>query len=672
MTARTTPTSSTAGAPLPENEVERLQQLGACHILDSAPEPPFDNLTRLTASLLGTPIALVSLVDSDRQWFKSNYGLDARETPREHAFCRYAILGNDVLCIPDATADERIRENALVTGWPHIRAYAGAPLRLSTGAVVGTLCAMDTKVRTFSDDQLSILRDLAEQVVSLIELRRDAMDHDMMATELRTIFDSVPSLIYFKDGSNNILNLNKAAAAAMKMDVADVVGRHTEEFFPVEAARKFLEDDREVLRTGKPKLAIEEVHQGGQGESLIIQTDKIPLRNRNGKFDRLVAIATDVTALQDAQRQLDETNQRLALAMQGSGQAAWEWNSITGEVFLSDGWFDMFGYDKSDFAPVFDAWSTLVHPDDVLTARAHLEQHLAGQRPLFDTTVRVRSKDGQWRWSHVIGRVVERTPKGEPHRVTGMVIDINAARKMQDELRQKNAELERFVYTASHDLKSPIVTILGFLDYIIKDAEEGNFDDVAGYAQRIERAAHRMRATIDGLLEMSRIGRPTGPVAGVSIREVAEEVAEDFEQPLREAGIDLELRVGPEAIGCARTHLTQAITNLVSNAIKYGSSGANPKIVVESVPNPDQTVEIRVADNGVGVEPKYRAKIFELFERLSSDSDGTGIGLTIVARVADRYGGRIWMSDTPGGGATFHLLLPAAAAEPIPHEGVAS
>ncbi|MEQ8317602.1 MAG: PAS domain S-box protein [Phycisphaerales bacterium] len=655
------------------HERERLRELQNCDILDTDYEPAFDNLTKLAASLLGTPIALVSLVDEDRQWFKSHFGLGARETPRSQAFCDYAIAGEDVLVIPDATKDDRTRCNPLVTGEPSIRAYAGAPLRLPSGKAIGTLCAIDTEPRSFSAEDLRTLEDLAAQVVHLIQLRQQALEYDTVATELRTILDSVPALIYFKDGANNILNLNKAAAAAMRLDVDEVVGRHSEEFFPQKDARKFLEDDLEVLETGRPKLGIEETHEGGDGEPLTIRTDKIPLRNRSGTFDRLVAIATDVTALRAAESQLDETNQRLALAMQGSGQAAWEWNPVTGETFLSDSWYEMLGYEKGDFASVFDGWTLLVHPEDVPDARKNLEEHLAGERPLYDTTMRVRRKDGTWQWGHVIGRVVERTSAGEPQRVTGMLIDIDGERQLQDELRQKNVELERFVYTASHDLKSPIVTILGFLSYLIKDAEEGNFDDVAGYAQRIERAANRMRANIDGLLEMSRIGRTKSAVTGVSLQEVIHDVAEDFEQRLDEGGIDLSVNIGEEVVACDRMHLTQAISNLVSNAIKYGSASEQPRIEISSSTKNDRTVEIVVSDNGTGIDPKYEHKIFDLFERLSADKNGTGIGLTIVRRVAEQYGGRVWLDSTCSEGATFRLMLPSfgsakPAREVVGHE----
>ena len=147
--------------PKPANEATRLASLRALEILDTDPEERFDRLTRLARRLFDVPIALVSLVDENRQWFKSCQGLDASETPRDVSFCGHAILGDDVLLIPDAARDERFHDNPLVTDDPKIRFYAGCPLRVRNGSKIGTLCLIDRKPRQFNDEDLALLRDLA-------------------------------------------------------------------------------------------------------------------------------------------------------------------------------------------------------------------------------------------------------------------------------------------------------------------------------------------------------------------------------------------------------------------------------------------------------------------------------------------------------------------------------
>ncbi|MGR8921017.1 MAG: diguanylate cyclase domain-containing protein [Gammaproteobacteria bacterium] len=157
----------------PANEATRLDALRALNILDSSPEERFDRLTRLAKRLFGVPIALVSLVDEERQWFKSCQGLDASETPRDISFCGHAILKDDVFLVPDARTDERFHDNPLVTGDPKIRFYAGCPLQVPNGSKLGTLCLIDQHPREFNAEDLTLLKDLArmaEQELAAVQL----------------------------------------------------------------------------------------------------------------------------------------------------------------------------------------------------------------------------------------------------------------------------------------------------------------------------------------------------------------------------------------------------------------------------------------------------------------------------------------------------------------------
>jgi diguanylate cyclase (GGDEF)-like protein/PAS domain S-box-containing protein len=150
--------------PRPRDEEARLAELRSLQILDTDREERFDRLTRLTARLFGVPVALVSLIDADRQWFKSTVGLDATETRREDSFCGHAIIGDDTFVIPDARADDRFADNPMVAGEPFIRFYAGQPISGPEGHHLGTLCVIDRKPRTFSSDDRQILKDLADLV----------------------------------------------------------------------------------------------------------------------------------------------------------------------------------------------------------------------------------------------------------------------------------------------------------------------------------------------------------------------------------------------------------------------------------------------------------------------------------------------------------------------------
>jgi hypothetical protein len=164
-------------APQPDNESTRMATLQSLEILDTLPEQTYDDITYLASQLVDAPIALITLVDADRQWFKSCLGLDVQETPRDHAFCAHAILDpKSLLVVPNATEDRRFADNPLVTGPPHIRFYAGAPLVYSDGSALGTLCVIDSEPHAITPLQKQSLRVLARQVVAQMELRKTLSD----------------------------------------------------------------------------------------------------------------------------------------------------------------------------------------------------------------------------------------------------------------------------------------------------------------------------------------------------------------------------------------------------------------------------------------------------------------------------------------------------------------
>jgi len=295
---------------IPRNEAERLRALRSYAILDTPEESPFDALTELAASILDVPIALVSLIDSERQWFKSRYGLAGSETPREVSFCGHVVEQEASLIVPDTLGDSRFADNPFVVGDPRVRFYAGMPLRTPDGFVLGTLCVVDTVPRQPTSKQLHLLQLLADQVVDQLEARRK---REQLAVERATavagarrnevLFEAMTEgvIVFSREGA--ITEANPAAARTLGVTVADMVGRTTAEggFHCVREDGSALPVTEYpvmvALRTGRPCLnRILGIYRPS-GEFCWLSINALPLSSTDS--DRAVlATVHDITAIQ--------------------------------------------------------------------------------------------------------------------------------------------------------------------------------------------------------------------------------------------------------------------------------------------------------------------------------------------------------------------------------------
>ena len=196
--------------PLPLNESERLKALESYSVMDTLPEKEYDSITQLASYICGTPIALVSLLDKERQWFKSNVGLGATETPKEFSFCQYAIMDNEVYEVPNALENEIFVNNPLVTGNPNIRFYAGAPLQDADGFNLGSLCVIDTVPKILTDEQKNALKLLAQQVVLLLDLRKKNIDLKNTQQEFQNFIELSMDLVCIANVNGMFYKVNPA------------------------------------------------------------------------------------------------------------------------------------------------------------------------------------------------------------------------------------------------------------------------------------------------------------------------------------------------------------------------------------------------------------------------------------------------------------------------------
>ena len=236
--------------------------------------------------------------------------------------------------------------------------------------------------------------------------------------------------------------------------------------------------------------------------------------------------------------------------------------------------------------------------------------------------------------------------------------------KLVAQLESQNAELERFAYTVSHDLRSPLITITGYVGMLCQDLTEGNSDAATDDLAGISNAASQMDRLLRDLLELSRIGRFVNPAEDVPLEELAREAFELVKGQARQSGTRIEISPDLPAVFCDRLRLLEVLQNLIDNALKYMGDEPQPRIDIGVRRDVNETVYY-VRDNGIGIAPCYHERVFGLFDQLDQKATGSGIGLALVKRIVELHGGRIWIeSEGEGHGSTFCFTLASRSSSP--------
>jgi PAS domain S-box-containing protein len=440
----------------PSNEIKRLEALQHYAILDTQPEQAFDRVTTLAARLFNVPIALVTLVDEQRAWFKSCYGLEATHADHETAFCSRAILQNDILVIPDTHADPSFVDHPLVIGEPYARFYAGAQLIMPGGHALGTLCILDTAPRTFSDAAQQTLKDLAAIVVDEMELRLAAttMRAEMQAraqaeaalqaseAQLRAIVEHTTDAIYIKDNAGRYLLINPAGAQVLQRPIAAILGKSDSELFEPDDCARVQAIDQEVTHSGHPYTYERSIKYGTQ--ECVFSTTKFPFLGLNGDTLGIVGISRDITERKQAEAILQESEERF--------RSAFTLSAIGMALVAPDGrWLQVnsalcqiVGYTEHELLAT--DFQSITHPDDLAADLAYVRQMLCGEIHIYELEKRYIHKQGHPVWIALTASLVNGAQ--QPRYFIIQVQDITKRKEAQDALRRSEARKAAILQTA--------------------------------------------------------------------------------------------------------------------------------------------------------------------------------------------------------------------------------
>lgn len=428
-------------APLSDDEIARLNELRDYQILDSAPDEGFDNLAKLAAHICGTPISLITLVDAERLWVKSNVGIDVSEFSLGTTFCAHAIHGQHLFVVQDATQDKRFANNPLVAGDEHLRFYAGMPLVTPNGHALGTLCVLDRVPKHLTDAQRDALRMLGRQVVSRLRLRRQQMELEQLLRQqkdqersnadiVRAIEWGLEGVAFLnQDGCYSFMNRAHAAIYGYQPD--ELIGRSWKILFePDWIARIEQEYVPLLLETGHWTGVLQGKTHSGAAIHVEISLVLAEQPHEPGRW--LMCTCREVTGRVMAQRTVESKQRSMAMAQSIAHVGSWEWNIETGAEVWSDEQFRIFGYEPRAITPTIETFRNALHPDDRERVQKAVNDALELRQP-YDVICQIIRPDGQTR--HILCRgTVTRDSKGRPTRMTGTVQDITEQKIYEETL----------------------------------------------------------------------------------------------------------------------------------------------------------------------------------------------------------------------------------------------
>ena len=467
-------------SPEPNNERERIEKLKEYSILDTLAEKEYDSITRLASYICETPIALVSLIDEKRQWFKSKIGLEISETSRDLSFCRYTIMGDTIYEVKDTKENDLFYNHPLVIGDPEIRFYAGAPLRTNDGLNMGSLCVIDTKPRVLNENQKKALTILADQVVTLLKYRTKQETLRKSQLELQNFIDLSQDLVCISNLNGLFLKVNPAFSNVLGYNSDELEGFHFTDFVHNDDIDTTYQEAAK-LANGEITLSFENRFRSKDGSYLILSWNASP----DPTTGNLYCIARDITKEKETEDHLINTNNLLEESQNIAKIGSWKFDVKTSNLIWSNGQYAIFEMEKLPSNELYKAFRSRIHKDDIEKLnRAKIIALKTGEN--FKINYRIVFPNNTIKYITEIGQPFK-NEKGEVVEIKGVIQDVTEIRTAEQEIVLKSKEIADIKSALDESTIVSIIDKRGLITYINDNycaISKYNKDELIGKDQR--------------------------------------------------------------------------------------------------------------------------------------------------------------------------------------------
>jgi len=643
-----------------ENEVARLDALYSYGILDTLPEQDYDAINRLASYICGTPIALLTFIDADRQWYKARIGVENTEIPRSETFCRYTLMGDGILNVPDTLENEMFAHTAPVTEGG-IRFYAGVPIIDNDGFRLGTICVADTIPHYLTDEQKDALTILAREVISHITLRRQKRELEestKLHNEFYNLFSNSPEVHCVTDREGKIQLINHAVTRVLGYTPEEAIGLPIWSFFPKEDREKTAALLGEGLRNKKKTYDLETRIINRVGEVKWISWSVI------AKGPSWYASGRDITYQKKVVSDLELLS--LVASKVSNGVVI---SNANNEVMWTNSAFEKItGYKLADVSdrPLGDALKGEL-TDISIIQRA---RELSKNKQSFEVDLLIYRKDGQPLWISVINSIIL-DANGEVDKYVEVIIDVTAKKKAElelisakEEAMQLNRAKDMFISVMSHEIRTPLNAVIGISHLLQEDNPNESQKENLNI---LKFSAENLMTLINDVLDFTKV--ETGNIElekiNVDLRDMVQSVINSMQFKVQDKNISINAEFDnnlPAFVLGDKTRICQILLNLVGNSVKFTDKGVitiDLKVIEQNAN--EARIRFEVSDTGIGIKPDKINTIFESFkqadESITRLYGGTGLGLAITKRLVELHDSRINVESVYGKGSKFWFTI---------------